>query len=103
MKLEKYCMSQKQGDEIFYKIFSRLEKGETICLDFAETDVVTAVFLNRAIGRLHKFFECPENYLLFTNLSDFQNTLIKRVMKNSQWYFSSPKVVDEVILNHVYS
>ncbi len=108
MKLEihnlvgKNCMTREDGQKVYDLIYPRLLEGESVELDFDGVVIFASPFFNVAIGQLLRDIDSDTlNKLLKpSHLSPLGLRILKRVIKNSKWYYSSEnnqRIVDQVL------
>lgn len=86
-----FAVSPEDGDIIYSLIEHSLKNNTAIILDFSDIDIVTAAFLNNAIGKLYKTFEKDKlNKLIsITNVSNSDLSLIKKVIERAKLTFTN--------------
>lgn len=88
----KACISSEKGQKIYELIYQNFKQNESVTLDFDEVKVVSALFLNAAIGQLLENFE-PEwvrNRLEYINLQDCWRESIELAISHSESYYKNP-------------
>jgi hypothetical protein len=96
------CMTLRDGEKVFEKIYPELKAGREVELDFSSVGVSTLPFFNAAIGRLLRDIrpDVLNENLHVTNLNDVAMTVLGRVIENSKEYYSNPalqEAVDEIL------
>jgi len=86
---ENCCVAACDGQKVYDKITAVLCENKKIELSFADTNELTPAFLNSAIGQLYGRFpaEQIESNLLFTDISEEDKTILKRVIERAKTYF----------------
>ena len=86
---ENCCVAACDGQKVYDIVTAALCKNKKIELSFAETSELTPAFLNSAIGQLYGFFpaEQIERNLLFTDISEEDEIILKRVIERAKTYF----------------
>ena len=108
MKLEirklvgKNCMTGEDGQKVYNEIYPLLLEGKSVELDFDGVTIFASPFFNVAIGQLLRDIDSYSlNQLLKpSHLSPLGLRILKRVIENSKWYYSSQnnqRIVDEVL------
>ena len=86
---ENCCVAACDGQKIYEIITAALCENKKIELSFAEASELTPAFLNSAIGQLYGC--CPvdriESSLLFTDISEEDEIILKRVIERAKTYF----------------
>lgn len=86
---ETCCVAACDGQKVYDKITVALCENKKVELSFAEINELTPAFLNSAIGQLYGCFptEQIENNLLFTDISEEDEIILKRVLERAKTYF----------------
>ena len=96
---DKLCISADDGVSIFQRIQSSLERNTNVTVDFSHIEMMTAAFLNSAIGNLYGVFD--ENRISqcvsFSALNQTDSALLKRVTATAKAYHENPSLMDGVI------
>jgi len=98
----KNCMTREDGQKVYDLIYPRLLEGEFVELDFDGVVIFASPFFNVAIGQLLRDIDSDTlNKLLKpSHLNRLGLKILKRVIENSKWYYSSQnnqRIVDEVL------
>lgn len=83
------CCVAACGQKVYDIITAALCENKKIELSFAEVNELTPAFLNSAIGQLYGCFpaEQIESNLLFTDISEEDEIILKRVIERVKTYF----------------
>lgn len=91
------CVSAEDGQRVHDRIAPLLHDGKKVVLSFEQVETMISAFLNSAIGQLYGEF--PEDLInklvAFTELSDEDSRLLKRVVDNAKAYFSNREKFDQ--------
>lgn len=76
-------------EKLYDKIYTQLQQGKSISLDFTGVKIFTSTFLNIAIGQLLKNIVCEKLYELveFTGLSQKHQKLLAYAIENANSYY----------------
>lgn len=98
------CITMDDGQKVYDLIFSMLQTGNPVELDFSGCKIFVSLFFNYAIGRLLKNF-CPDDLnrlLKFSNLPPVGSETLIESIANAKRYYSmdeeTRRKVDEAIL-----
>jgi hypothetical protein len=87
------CVASQDGQRVHDRIATALNAGSNVRVSFQNVSILTAAFLNAAIGQLYGSF--TENQirsrLKVTNIQPDDLALLKRVVATAQQYFKDPK------------
>ena len=83
------CGLSKDGDKLYDYIAEALRNDRKVILSFEGVEVLTACFLNNAIGRLYGVFDWNKirNSINVENISFADKKLIKKVTDFAKTYF----------------
>lgn len=86
---ENCCVAVCDGQKVYNIITAALCEDKKIEISFADVNELTPVFLNSAIGQLYGCFpaEQIESSLLFTDISEEDEIILKRVIERAKTYF----------------
>jgi hypothetical protein len=86
---ENCCVAACDGQKVYDIITVSLCENKKIELSFAEVSELTPAFLNSAIGQLYGCFpgEQIESNLSFTDISEEDKIILKRVIERAKTYF----------------
>jgi hypothetical protein len=86
---ENCCVAACDGQKVYEIIKAALCENKKIDLSFAYVNELTPTFLNSAIGQLYGCFpaEQIENNLLFMDISEEDEIILKRVIERAKTYF----------------
>lgn len=86
---ENCCVAACDGQKIYDIIMTALGENKKVELSFANASELTPAFLNSAIGQLYGCFpaEQIESNLLFTDISEEDEIILKRVIERAKTYF----------------
>lgn len=87
------AVSTEDGEKVFKKIDSHLQKSEKVELDFAGIRIMITAFLNAAIGSLYSnkayTSDFLNEYLNLKNVEKEDLKLFKDVVKRAKEYFAN--------------
>ena len=101
------CVASSDGQKVYERLTVALENDRRVALSFHDVTVLTAAFLNSAIGQLYGVFgeEKIRSLLKVENIEQDDLGLLKRVVDNAKLYFKDPerynRVIQEVLGNDV--
>jgi len=86
---ENCCVAACDGQKVYEIIKAALCENKKIDLSFAYVNELTPTFLNSAIGQLYGCFpaEQIESNLLFMDISEEDEIILKRVIERAKTYF----------------
>lgn len=86
---ENCCVAACDGQKVYEIIKAALCENKKIELSFAYVNELTPTFLNSAIGQLYGCFpaEQIESNLLFMDISEEDDIILKRVIERAKTYF----------------
>jgi hypothetical protein len=86
---EDCCVAACDGQKVYDIITAALCEDKKIEISFADVNELTPAFLNSAIGQLYGCFpvELIESNLLFTDISEEDEIILKRVIERAKTYF----------------
>jgi len=86
---ENCCVAACDGQKVYDIITAALCENKKIELSFADVNELTPAFLNSAIGQLYGRFpaEQIESNLLFTDIFEEDEIILKRVIERAKTYF----------------
>jgi hypothetical protein len=95
-----YCLLAEDGEKVRSAIEPFLKLEGHVTIDFGDVKVLTATFLNAAVGRL---LDCPEprtilEKLKFANLDNVDANLLGLVLKNAVRFYSLTKEQQAAII-----
>jgi hypothetical protein len=101
-----YAIAPNSGQELYDQIFPRLSAGENIELDFSKVNIFATAFFNVAMGQLLKDLSRSDlnHQIKITGLSSDGQNILRRVMDNSERYYTQPsyrQAVDGAIEDYV--
>ena len=84
------AVSTDDGENLFKELNTHLKAGKIVDLDFQGVSLITSAFLNPAIGQLYSAYtgEQLNQLLKFSNVSEEDKALIKKVVERAKKYFS---------------
>ena len=86
------CITPEDGQKIYDIIISILEEPKQIEISFERIQMLTSIFLNRAIGQLYKDHKDDElKKIIYVGLSQDDQDVVFRVIENAKRYYSSPQ------------
>ena len=83
------CVAACDGQKVHDRIAEAFRKNRKVKLSFEETDDLTPVFLNAAVGQLYGDFteEFVENNLSFADIDPEDEIILKRIVERAKGYF----------------
>ena len=87
------CVASSDGQGVCQLIEAAVKSGYRITLSFQGVSVLTAAFLNAAIGQLYGKFSSEQirAALQVADIEPEEKALIKRVVENAKQYFKDPE------------
>jgi hypothetical protein len=101
-----YAIAPNNGQELYEQIFPHLSEGKNIELDFSRVNIFATAFFNVAMGQLLKDLSRSDlnRQIQITGLSSDGQNILRRVMDNSERYYTQPsyrQAVDSVMEEYV--
>jgi STAS-like domain of unknown function (DUF4325) len=101
-----YAIAPNNGQELYDQILPRLSAGESIELNFSNVNIFATAFFNVAMGQLLKDLSRSDlnRQIQITGLSSDGQNILRRVMDNSERYYTQPsyrQAVDSVMEEYV--
>jgi hypothetical protein len=87
-----FCVEANDGDCIFAAISKALQQDQVVALSFQNVEILTAAFLNTAIGQLYGVFS-QEKIRALINVADMDKVdqaLLRRVIVTAKFYYQNP-------------
>lgn len=98
------CITFDDGEKIFEMIHPYLLEQQVVELNFKNVKIFASPFFNAAIGPLLNDLTTEQlnEYLVFSNLSDHGNNVLRRVITNAKNFYQNPKISESVkrIIEH---
>lgn len=97
------CVAACDGHKVHDRIAEAFNESRKVEISFAGTNDITPAFLNSAVGQLYQKFsiELIENSLFFTDISEEDEIILKRVLERAKTYFvntySCKKALNDVL------
>ena len=90
------CVATEDGQKVFDQIAPILKQDRSVELSFLNVEIMTAAFLNAAIGQLYGQFEeeTINSLLIVQDLLPEDEALLALVKKSSKRYFEDPDRYD---------
>ena len=85
----RFASSAEDGERVFRRINKALQNDVVVTLDFQNVEIVTASFLNTAVGHLYSK-DYPIDFLShikYINIDDVDLKLVNRVLERAKEYF----------------
>ncbi len=84
-----FCVEPEDGEKVFRILKQILEQGNKAVLSFLNVEILTAAFLNTAIGRLYGVFNYGKikESLKVKNISTEDKFLLKKVTGTAKAYY----------------
>lgn len=102
-----YAIAVQDGEGVYEQLRAALAKGKHVVLDFAGVKVVTASFLNPAVGELLSEFDVNQvrRSVQPCNLPEYAEELWELVLIDSAEYFALDQEgrdqIDEIVANAI--
>ena len=83
------------GNDIFKQIDKALQDNMVVHLDFSNIKILTAAFLNAAIGQLYSKYKSEKlkQTIRIFNISDSDKLLLKKVTDRAKEYFTTKNAI----------
>ena len=93
------CVSSCDGNKVYSRVDAALRADKRISISFQNVTVLTAAFLNAAIGQLYGVFKEVKirSLLKVEDIEQDDLALIKRVVDNAKLYYKDPKKYDRAV------
>ncbi len=87
------CVASDDGQKVFDQLYVALKQQQRVQLSFCGVEILTAAFLNVAIGQLYGVFshEQIRNLLQVEDIESNKLVLLKQVVNNAKAYFENLK------------
>jgi hypothetical protein len=87
------CVASDDGQKVFDEVCFALKQQQPVQLSFFGVEILTAAFLNVAIGQLYGVFshEQIQNLLQVEDIESNNLVLLKQVVDNAKAYFENLK------------
>ncbi len=84
-----FCVEPGDGEKVFFLLKQVLEQGNKAVLSFLNVEILTAAFLNTAIGRLYGVFDYGKikESLKVKDISIEDKHIIKKVTDTAKAYY----------------
>jgi hypothetical protein len=88
-----YGVEAEEGQKVYEFVKKVFAKNRKVMLSFLNIEMLTAAFLNTAIGQLYKDFseEKIKEDLRVENISDSGKVVLKRVVETAKLFYNDPK------------
>jgi hypothetical protein len=85
------CVAADDGERVCEKVSQLLRGGLPVVLSFEGVDLLTAVFLNAAVGSLYGEFsgDCIRSLVTVSDMAGDDRAILRAVVDNAQRYFST--------------
>lgn len=87
------CVASSDGERVYERLALALKKNRNVALSFNNVHILTAAFLNAAIGQLYGVFQ-EDKIRTSVEVQEMQPedlALLKRVVDNAKEYFKDPQ------------
>lgn len=97
------CVAACDGQKVHDRIATAFSESRKVDISFAGTSDLTPAFLSSAVGQLFGIFpiELIESSLFFTDISEEDETILKRVIERAKTYsenaYSCRKALSDVL------
>ena len=93
------CVASSDGQKVYDRLTAALKADRHIALSFHKVTMLTAAFLNAAIGQLYGTFDEEQirSRLKVGNVESDDLALLKRVVDNAKLYFKDRQRFDQVV------
>lgn len=91
------CVASQDGQRVHERIALALRAHNHVTVSFLNAPILTAAFLNAAIGQLYGTFTENEirSKLKVTDIQPDDLALLKRVVRTAKQYFKDPKAFNK--------
>lgn len=98
------AVSSDDGDFVFNQIVDCINGNSVAELDFSEITILTAAFLNSAIGQLYNTYSSEQlnNAISLKNVADEDKILFKKVIERAKEYFKNKKGFEDSANDALY-
>lgn len=93
------CVASSDGQKVYDRLAIALHAERPVALSFHNVTVLTAAFLNVAVGQLYGTFNA-EHIRALLKVEDIEPddlALLKRVVDTAMLYFKNPQRFDQVV------
>ena len=96
---ESSAISTEEGDNLYQRIEKALDKDISVQVSFQNIQLITAAFLNAAIGQLYNKYKSDQlnEKLEILDLEPTDMEILKRVISVAKKYFENPKEFEKTI------
>ena len=93
------CVASSDGQRVYERLAAALKADQYVALSFHNVTMLTAAFLNAAIGQLYGDFNEKHirDLLKIEDVKQDDLALLKRVVDNAKLYFKDPKRYNQAI------
>lgn len=93
------CVASDDGQKVYQQLKTALDNDRGVSLSFQNVTVLTAAFLNAAVGQLYGKFseEKIRSSVKVENIEQDDIALLKRVVDNAKLYFKDPVRYNQAI------
>lgn len=91
-----YAIDSHKGERLYFEISDRLDKGDSIALDFNGVSVFGATFFNHAIGQLFKNYSSAtlNEQITIENLPPMWHQNLRLITTNAKRYYQSISILE---------
>lgn len=95
------CVEAEDGEKVYLLIKKAFAENKKVVLSFQNIEMLTAGFLNTAVGQLYKDFSEAfiREHLQVAEISDFGKVALKRVVDTAKIYYKDPEALKRSIDN----
>jgi hypothetical protein len=96
---DSYCIEAEDGEKVFILISKVIADDKKVVLSFLNVEMLTASFLNTAIGQLYGAFseEKINECLSIKDMSQNGLNALKRVVDTAKLYYKDPEAMQRSI------
>jgi len=96
-----YAVEAEEGQKLYELIREAFEEKRKVVLSFLNIEMMTAAFLNTAIGQLYEDFseENIKENLSIENISESGKVMLKRVVDTAKLYYNNPEEFQRIQQN----
>ncbi len=93
------CVASSDGQKVYDRLAAALKADQDVLLSFHNVTVLTAAFLNAAVGQLYGTFSEKKirSLLKIEDAEQDDLALLKRVVDNAKLYFKDPQRFNQAV------
>ncbi len=96
---DEFCVAAEDGEKVFEQLKKAIQEERQVEISFLNVEMLTAAFLNTAIGKLYGEFdeEKIKDKLTVSEICNADKLLLKRVVDTAKAYYKNPGQFEESI------